>query len=104
MTAQDITIKAYEEKIRAALQQIKGQLTELEGRAKGKGAQAEIDAIQRLKAKDHELEKKHQELRTVGEAKVEHLKSEIDAEIARFKASLAELSAKLKVEGQKRAG
>ncbi len=39
------TTKAYEEKISAQLQQTRTQLEELEARAKGKMAQAEIETI-----------------------------------------------------------
>jgi hypothetical protein len=104
MTAQDITVKAYEEKVKATLQQIRAQISELDSRARGKAAQGEIDAIQRLKSKQHELESKHAQLKGLAEAKLEQHKAEIDAEVTRVKASLAELAAKLKVEGQRKAG
>jgi hypothetical protein len=106
MSTQNVTIKAYEEKIIAQLQQAKAQLGELEARAKGKMAQAEIDAINHLKAKRQEIEKKLQELKTVGDAKVEQVKAEqvkaeIDAHVTKLKSSLAELATKLKEAHQK---
>jgi uncharacterized protein YukE len=104
MSTHDITIKAYEEKINAQLQQAKAQLGELQARAKGKAAQAEIDTISRLKTKHEEIEKKRRALKTVGDAKVGEVKAEIDAEVARLKASLAELGMKLKVEPRTKAG
>src|ERR1019366_9897115 len=73
-------------KISAQLQQAKAQLGELEARAKGKMAQGEIDAINHLKAKHQEIEKKRQELKTVGDAKVEQVKAEIDAHVTKLKA------------------
>lgn len=104
MSTPDITIKAYEEKINSLLQQAKAQLGELEARAKGKAAQAEIDTINRLKTKHQEIEKKRQVLKTVGDAKVGEVKAEIDADVAKLKALLAELGTKLKVEPRTKAG
>ena len=96
-------IKAYEEKISAQLQQAKAQLGEFEARAKGKVAQAEIDTINHLQTKYQQIDKKRQELGTAGEARFEQVKGEIDAEVARFKTSLAELGTRLKSEAQKKA-
>lgn len=101
MSTQNVTIKAYEEKISAQLQQAKAQLGELEARAKGKMAQGEIDAINHLKAKHQEIEKKRQELKTVGDAKVEQVKAEIDAHVTKLKSSLAVLATRLKEAHQK---
>jgi uncharacterized protein YicC (UPF0701 family) len=92
-------IKAFEEKISAQLDQAKSQLGEFEARAKGKAAQGEIDTINRLKSKHEELDKKRQELKTVGDAKVEQAKAEIDAEVTRLKSSVADLGTKLKKAG-----
>ncbi len=97
MSSPNVTIKAYEEKIGAQLQQAKAQLAEFEAHAKGKIAQAEIDALQRLKTKHHEIEKKHQELKTVGDAKFEQVKTDIDTHLANLKTSLAELATKFKL-------
>lgn len=96
--------KAYEEKISAQLQQAKAQLGEFEARAKGKMAQAEIDTINHLKTKQQQIDKKRQDLKTVGEAKVEQAKAEIDSEIAKLKTSLSELATKLKSDPQAKAG
>lgn len=96
MSAQDVTTKAYEEKISAQLQQAKAQLGELEARAKSKMSQAEIDTINNLKTRQQEIEKKRQELKTVGDAKVEQVKAEIDAHLTKLKSSLADLATKLK--------
>ena len=99
MSAQNVEIKAFEEKIHAQLQQSKSQLGEFEVRAKSRTGQGEIDTINRLKTKHDELEKKRQELKTVGDAKVEQVKAEIDAEVAKLKTSLADLSTRLKKAG-----
>ncbi len=103
MSTPSVTTKAYEEKISAQLQQAKAQLGELEASAKGKMAQAEIDTINHLKTKQQEIDKKRQDLKTTGDAKVEQVKAEIDAEVAKLKTSLAELATKLKVEPRAKA-
>ena len=104
MSTQSVTMKAYEEKISAQLQQAKAQLGEFEARAKSKVAQAEIDTINHLKTKHQEIDKKRQELKTVADAKLDQVKAEIDAEVAKLKTSLAELAARLKVEPRAKAG
>ena len=90
-------IKAYQEKVNAELQEAKAVLNGLEAHAKGKLAQSEIDAINRLKAKHQEIEKKvHHDLKTAGEVAVAaKVKTDIDSEVAKFKASLDQLSAKV---------
>ena len=90
-------IKAYQEKVNAQLQEAKAVLNGLEAHAKGKLAQSEIDAINRLKAKHQEIEKKvHHELKTAGEVAVAaKVKTDIDSEVAKFKASLDQVSAKV---------
>lgn len=94
-STQNATLKAFEQKVEAQLQQAKAQLEELGARAKGKVAQGEIDAIQNLKKKHEEIEKRRQELKTVGEAKAETVKAQIDAELTKLKSSVAELATKI---------
>jgi hypothetical protein len=96
MNGQSATIKAFEEKLSAQLQEAKSQIDGIEARAKGKMAQAEIDAIKGLKTQSQEIEKKRQDLKTSGEAKAAQLKSEIEADMARFKTSLDQLGTKVK--------
>ncbi len=95
--------KAYEEKISAQMQQAKAQLEQLEAHAKGQMAQAEIDTINHLKTKQQEIEKKGQELKTVGDAKVEQVKAALDTEIAKLKSSLQQVATKLKSEPRAKA-
>ncbi len=99
MSAQNVETKAFEEKINAELQQTKAQLGDFESRAKGKMAQAEVDTIDRLKTKHQEIDKKRQNLKTVGDAKLGQAKAEINSEVANLKSSLAELATKLKKAG-----
>lgn len=91
-------IKAYQEKINAQLQEAKAVLNGQEAHAKGKLAQSEIDTITHLKAKNQEIEKKlHQDLKVGAEVAVAaKAKSNIDAEVAKFKTSLDQLSTKIK--------
>ena len=97
MSTHDVMTHAYEEQIDAELEQANAQLAEFEARAKGKKAKAEINTINLLRTKHREIEKKRQDLKTIGEAKVEHSKAEIETEIAKLKTSLAELATKLKI-------
>ena len=91
-------MKAYQEKIGAQLQEAKAVLNGLEAHAKGKLAQSEIDTINRLKTKHQEIEKRvHHDLKTAGEVTVAaKVKSDLDAEMTKFKSSLDQLSAKVK--------
>jgi predicted RNase H-like nuclease (RuvC/YqgF family) len=91
-------IRAYQAKVDAQLHEAKALLNGFEAHAKGKLAQSEIDAISRLKAKHQEIDKKvHQDLKTTGEVAVAaKVKSDLDAEIAKFKTSLDQLAAKAK--------
>ena len=99
-----IDVKAYEEKISGQLQQAKTQLSELEARAKSRMAKAEIDTASHLKTKHQEIDRKRQNLKTVGHAELAHATAEIDADVANLKKSLAELNAKLKGEPRAKAG
>ena len=87
-------IKAYQEKINAQLEEAKAVLNGVEAHAKGKLAQSE----NHLKTKHQEIEKKvHHDLKTAGEVAVAaKVKSDIDAEVTKFKASVDQLSQKVK--------
>ena len=93
-----LEIKAYQERVSAQLQEAKALLNGFEAHAKGKLAQSEIDTIAHLKAKNQEIDKKvHQDLKVTGAVTLAaKIKSDIDAEMAKFKASLDQLNAKLK--------
>jgi hypothetical protein len=91
-------IKAYQEKIGAQLQEAKAMLDGFEAHAKGKLAQSEIDTIAHLKAKNQEIDKKvHQDLKVTAKVTLAtKIRSDIDAEMAKFKASLDQLADKVK--------
>jgi len=103
MATRNATTKAYDEKLSGQLQQTKAQLGEFEAQAEGKMLQAEIGTINDLKAKQQEIEKKYQALKPSGAAKLEHLKAQIDPEMAALKTSLEQLATKLRVEPRAKA-
>ena len=95
MSEQSSGIKQFEEKINAQMRESKARLDALEARAKEKNAQAEIATINNLKAKKQEINAKLQDLKKSGEAKAAQVKPEIDADVAKIKAALDQLSSKL---------
>jgi len=95
--AQNATLKAYEDKVRAQLQEGKAKLDQLNAKAKEKQAQAEIDVVSRLNATKQNIEKKLQDLKTTADAQVSRAKADIDADVASFKSSINELASKIKV-------
>jgi hypothetical protein len=89
--------KAHEDKISAQLHEAKALLDEIEAHSRKKKAQAEIETITDLKARKQEIDKKWQDLKSAGEAKVgSQVKADIEADIAKFKASLDHFRAKRK--------
>ena len=91
-------IRAYQAKVSAQLQEAKAVLAGLEAHAKGQLAQTEIDAIAHLRTMHKEIDKKvHNDLKaTSAIAMAAKVKSDIDAEMTKFKALLNQLSAKIK--------
>jgi uncharacterized protein involved in exopolysaccharide biosynthesis len=96
MTTHHAELKAFEDKIEAQLREAKAKLDQLEAQRKEQRADAEIKAINAFRTQQHELEKKRQELKTVGEAKMGQLKAEIEAGLAKLKTLENEVSAKIK--------
>jgi hypothetical protein len=90
------TLKAYEDKIRAQVQEGKAKLEQFEAKAREKHADAELSAINQLKTSKQDIDRKLQALKTTQEAMIGLAKESIDAEVAKFKASLDTLSGKLK--------
>jgi uncharacterized membrane protein len=95
--AQNATLKAYEDKVRAQLQEGKAKLDQLNAKAKEKQAQAELDVVGRLNATKQNIEKKLQDLKTTDDVQVPRAKADIDADVASFKSSINELAGKIKV-------
>jgi vacuolar-type H+-ATPase subunit H len=96
VTQQTAEMKAFEEKVSAQLQEAKAKIDEIEAHAKGKLAQAEIDAIKFFKTTRQEIDKKRQNLRASGETRAAQLKAEIEADVARLETSLEQFSTKVK--------
>jgi len=88
--------KTFEEKVSAHLDETKSQIEAIEESAQGKLAQADADAIKSLRTARHEIDKKSQELRTAGKVDAARIKAEIEADMAKFKASLEQFGTKLK--------
>ena len=95
--AQNATLKAYEDKVRAQLQEGKAKLDQVNAKAKEKQAQAEIDVVSRLNATKQNIEKKLQDLKTTADVQVSRAKADIDADVASFKSSINDLAGKIKV-------
>ena len=95
--AQNATLKAYEDKVRAQLQEGKAKLDQLNAKAKEKQAQAELDVVGRLNTTKQNIEKKLQNLKTTDDMQVSRAKADIDADVASFKSSINELAGKIKV-------
>lgn len=96
MTRHHAEPKTFEEKVSAHLHEAKSQIEAIEESAKGKLAQADVDAINSLKTARHEIDKKSQQLKTAGEPDAARIKAEIDADMTKFKASLEQFGTKLK--------
>src|SRR4030095_8654011 len=95
--AQNATLKAYEDKVRAQLQEGKAKLDQLNAKAKEKQAQAELDVVGRLNATKQNIEKKLQDLKTTADVQGARAKADIDADVASFKSSINELAGKINV-------
>jgi hypothetical protein len=83
----------FEENVRAQLENGKSQLQEIEALAKGRASQAVNIAINGLKNKEQEIDKKYQGLKTSADTKI---KAEILADLDKFNVALGQVAAKLK--------
>jgi hypothetical protein len=95
-TAPSATLKAYEDKINAQIQEAKTRLEQYEAKAKQQGAQAEIGAIDNLKTAKQSIDRKLQDLKTTHETQVARARADIDAAVVRLRTSLDELAAKFR--------
>jgi hypothetical protein len=90
------TLKAFEDKIKAQVGDAKSKLDQLEARAREKRAEAEATTINGLNATKQNIDRKLQDLKATHDAHVAHAKSDIESDVAKFKASVDELGAKFK--------
>ena len=88
------TLQAYEEKIAAQIHAANTRIDEFEASAKPKRAQAEITAINGLKAARQNIERMLVDLKTTRDAQVVRAKADIDAAIVAFQASLEDFRRK----------
>jgi hypothetical protein len=94
--APSATIKAYEDKIVSQLQQARSKLQQLEAQAKDKRAQAEVATISSLKTAQQNIDRKLQDLKKTHDTHVTQAKADIDADIATFKASIDQLTERVR--------
>ena len=98
-TTQSATFRAYKAKIDAEIREAKARLDQFEAKAKELRAKAELAAIDSLKTARQHIDEQLQDLKTSPD--VVRAKSDIDAEVDKFKLSIDELDAKFKTESTK---
>jgi hypothetical protein len=86
-------LKAYADKMRAQINDAKARLQQFETTAKEKGAQAEKAALNNLTAVKENIDRKLHDLATTHESRIAQAKSDIEAEVAKFKSSVEKLGA-----------
>jgi hypothetical protein len=85
------TLKAFQEKVTAQMHDAKAKLDELEARAKEKRAQAQLTAVNNLKATREHISKKVQDLKTTHASNVARAKADIDEAVAEFKSAISKV-------------
>ncbi len=88
------TLKAYEDKIAAQIHAANTRIDEFEANSKPRRAQAEITAINGLKAARQHIERKLVDLKTMRDAQVARAKTDIDAATVALQASLEDFRRK----------
>jgi hypothetical protein len=96
MHVQSPTLKAYEDKASAQLQELKARIDLFQAQANNKKADAEIAAIRHLKATKEAVDKKLQDLKTAGEATLARLKADVENDMANLRRSVDELASRFK--------
>jgi hypothetical protein len=90
------TLQAYEDKIAAQIHAANLRIDDFEAKAKPRRAQAEITAINVLKATRKNIERMLVDLKTTRDAQVARAKADIDTAIVKFQASLEDSGASLR--------
>ena len=96
------TLQSYEDKIAAQIHAANIRIDEFEVRAKPMRAQAEITAINGLKAARQNLERMLVDLKTTRDAQAVRAKADIDAAIVAFQASLEDFRRKFNTPSDKK--
>lgn len=93
-------MKANHEKVSAQFDEVKALIQQIEAHARKNKAQTEIERLNDLKSKKQSIEKRWQKLlKTTGEAALAlKVKADIEADLAKLKSSLQEVSAGLQTE------
>jgi hypothetical protein len=96
------TLQAYEDKIAAQIRTANTRIDEFEAKAKPRRAQAEVAAIDGLKAARQKIERMLVDLKTTGDAQVVRAKADIDKAIVGFQASLEDFRRKFTTPSEKK--
>ena len=96
------TLQAYEEKIAAQIHAANTRIDEFEAKAKPTRAQAEIAAINGLKAARQNIERMLVDLKTTRDAQAARAKTDIDAAIVTFQGSLEDFRRKFTTPSEKK--
>jgi hypothetical protein len=96
------TLQAYEEKIAAQIHAANVRIDEFETKAKPRRAQAEIAAINGLKAARQNIERMLVDLKSTRDTQVTRAKADIDAAIGAFQASLEDFRRKFTTPSEKK--
>ena len=96
------TLQAYEDKIAAQIHAANTRIDEFEASTKPRRAQAEVTAINGLKAARQDIERMVVDLKTTRDAQVVRAKADIDAAIVAFQASLDDFRRKFTTTSEKK--
>jgi hypothetical protein len=96
------TLQAYEEKIAAQIHAANVRIDEFETKAKPRRAQAEIAAINGLKAARLNIERMLVDLKSTRDTQITRAKADIDAAIGAFQASLEDFRRRFTTPSEKK--
>jgi hypothetical protein len=89
-------VKAFEDKIKSQVDEAKATLDRFEAEAKAKASATETTTVNHLKTAKQDIDRKLRDLESTHDAHVARARSEIEADVAKFKASVEDLGAKIK--------
>ena len=81
------SLQAFHEKVKGQVDQAKAKLDQVQTNAKEKRTEAETAAIAKLNTAKQEIDRKLQDIKTTHQTHVSHAKTEINADVAKFKGS-----------------
>jgi hypothetical protein len=100
-TATGSRLQAYEDKIAELIRTANARIDDFEAKAKPRRAQAELTAINGLKAARQNIERMVDNLKTIRDAQVARAKADIDAAVVAFQASLEDFRRKFTTPSEK---